>query len=299
MKESFDFPKENISGTSSPEVKNVSEFQHHEKMRSFEIEFEGQKFKFLEIQSAGSSDTLLVHLPGFGEDAEQYIVPMNILMGKSYCVLALKGYGETYSKESLMGALGQAIQLSGKQNTILHGDSFGAGVVYDLISDPDTGEFLKRNNVVGAILETPFLDKGHLHSKARLLPDKILLKGSMLFDKMRNLKSLAPQQGIVELSTSQKKSMLGEALREKTTNKKIEVPVHVVFAEKESLSDNEKIMETLQSQAEKISSNTVMSAEDNGHHIENNAYESMWQEEKKVIDGFVESVSVSSPSSKT
>ena len=212
---------------------------------------------------------------------------MHSVMGKSYCVLGLKGYGEAYSRESLMGALGQAIQSSGKQNTILHGDSFGAGVVYDLISDSTAREFLQRSNVVGAILETPFLDKEHLKSKARLLPNSILLRGSMLFDKVRNLKSLAPQQDLVELSSSQKKSILIEALREKTTNKKIGVPVHLVFAENESLSDNKKILETLQSQAGKISFSTVMSEDDNGHHVKSNEYENMWRREKEVIEGFI------------
>ena len=143
----------------NPEQIKPQESQLVEQRRTFSIEIKGQKFNFFEIQSAEPSDTLLAHLPGFGEDAEQYAEPMHISMGKSYCTLALKGYGETYSRESLAEALGQAIALSGKQNTILHGDSFGAGVVYDLISDPAGREFLTRNNVRGAILEPQFLDK--------------------------------------------------------------------------------------------------------------------------------------------
>jgi len=262
--------------------------QRNEQSRSFTIEVRGQKFDFLEIQSAEPSDTLLAHLPGFGEDVELYAEPMHILMGKSYCTLALKGYGETYSRESLAEALGQAIALSGKPNTILHGDSFGASVVYDLISDPAGREFLTRNNVRGAVLEAPFLDKEHLRSGARAIPDTILLRGSLMFDRIRGLKSLAPkQEGLVKLSPSEKKSILSEALREKTTEKSINVPVHIVLVQNESLSDNRKIMETIRRQTKNVSSSTVMSAGDNGHHIADNEYEPMWKKEKEAIDSFI------------
>lgn len=287
MAQNFENSKKVLSEPAFSDAKNTLEFLPGEQKRSFSIEVRGQKFDFLEIASAESSSTLLLHLPGFGEDAEQYAEPMHILMGKSYCTLALKGYGEAYSKESLVEALEQAIQLSGKQNTVLHGDSFGAAVVYDLISDPVGGEFLKRNNVVGAILETPFLDKEHLRAGARSIPDNILLRGSMLFDQVRGLRSLAPQQGLVELSRFQKKSMLSEALRKKTAERKIEVPVHVVFSQNESLSDNGKIIQTLQSQAKEISSSVVMSANDNGHHIASDAYENMWRNEKEAADDFI------------
>jgi pimeloyl-ACP methyl ester carboxylesterase len=293
MPESSKHSREIFSGSGTSEAKNIPESQLDEQGRRFEIEIRGQKFGFFEIQSVGPSNTLLVYFPGFGEDAEQYVKPMHVLMGKSYCTLALKGYGEAYSRESLVEALGQAIQLSGKQNTILQGNSFGAAVVYDLVSDPAGREFLKRNNVVGAILETPVLDKEHLHSRARLIPDNILTRGALLLDSMRSLnsmrslRSLAPAQGSVELSHSQKKSMIREALREKTADRQIEVPVHVVFTQNENLSDNGKIIQTLQSQAKKISSSTVMSADDNGHHVADDQYEYMWREEKKVIDGFV------------
>ena len=233
---------------------------------------------------------MLIHLPGFGEDAEQYAEPMHVLMEKSYRTVALKRYGEVFSRELLVEALGQVIQSSGKQNTVFHGDSFGAAVVYDLISNPADREFLKRNNVVGAILEAPFLDKNHLKGKARLIPDEVLIRGSMLFDKVRNLRSLTPRQDMVELSPSEKKSIIREALREKKGERKIEVPIHVVFVEDESLSDNEKIMKTLQSQGQEVSSITVMSADDNRHHIADGQYEDMWREEKEAIDVFVKPV---------
>src|SRR3989338_9795082 len=88
--------------------KNDRESLSEEQKKEFTIESGGQKFDFLEIQSASPSNTLLVHLPGFGEDAEQYAKPMHILMGKSYCTLTLKGYGEAFSKEALVEALEQA-----------------------------------------------------------------------------------------------------------------------------------------------------------------------------------------------
>ena len=109
-----------------------------------------------------------------------------------------------------------------------------------------------------------------------------------MFDRIRGLKSLVPkQQRLVELSSSEKKSILSEALREKTTEKSIGVPVHIVLVQNESLSDNEKIMATIRSQAKNVSSSTVMSAGDNGHHIADKEYEPMWKKEKEVIAGFV------------
>ena len=281
MSESLPKPIEN-----QEKVENTAEVQLDEQRRDFEIEIKGQRFGFSEIQPAHPSDTLLVHLPGFGEDTKQYIEPMHNVMGKSHCTLALNGYGETYSKEQLISALEQAIQKSGKQHVILHGSSFGAGVAYDLIS---TGEFVTRNKIVGAILETPFIDKKHLKSRVRSLPDSVLLRGSILFEKVRNLKSLAPsQEGLLALTSAQKRSIITEALREKTNNsgQKVTTPIHLIFVENESISDNEGIVETLQSQAESISFSTFPSADDNGHHIKQDAYEHMWLEEKRVKDEF-------------
>ena len=159
--------------------------------------------------------------------------------------------------------------------------------MYDLIGDPDGRVFLKENNVAGAVLEAPFLDKDHLRSNARSIPDNILIRGGLLFDKVRNLNSLNPGRGLVQLSRAQKKNVLREALREKTTEKKIEIPIYVVLAENESLSDNEKIMETLKDQAMEMASTFVASADDNGHHIADNTYENMWGKEREAIEGFV------------
>lgn len=296
MGKEFNRLGEIFSGPDVPKIKITQESQPDKPMRRFKIEFKGQKFDFVELESSEPSTTLLVHYPGFAEDAEQYAEYMHYSMGKSLCVLTLKGYGEVFSKESVMAVMEKAIQLISKRSVIFQGDSFGAAVVYDLISDPANTEFLKRNNVVSAILETPFLDKEHLQSRARLIPDKILMRASMLFDKMRSgrvLKSASgsgKRSGLVELSDSQKKSMLIEALREKTAERKIEMPVHVVFSQGESISDNNKITKTLQSQTKEISFSTFKSADDSSHNIADNALENMWGEEKKVIDGFVKPI---------
>ncbi|MFA6520671.1 MAG: alpha/beta hydrolase [Candidatus Paceibacterota bacterium] len=277
--------------TGNPATSHILETQKNpesKKGRRFSVEVKGHKFDFIEFHSAEPSDTLILHFPGFGEDAEQYAESMNTLMGESYYTLALEGYGEKFSGEYLIEALEQALTLSGKHRVVFHGISFGAGVAYDLISNPVVRDFLKRNNVVGAILEAPVLDNRHLRRALRIAGEKTLMRAGMLFDKMRDLKSLAPKKGLVKLSHSQKESMLSEALREKTTDRKIELPVYVVFSKDESISDNEKIRETLESQAKNMSFSIVASAEDNGHHIADDKYESMWKAEKEIIDGFVE-----------
>jgi hypothetical protein len=265
------------------------ESQLDESVRRFSIEANGQTFDFIEIQSAEPSDTLLLHFPGFGEDAEQYANSMHFNMQKSFCTVALKGYGEIYSRTALVEALKQIIQSSGKHNIVFHGDSFGAGILYDLISDPINNSFITDNNIRGAILEAPFLDKRHLQSRTRMVPDAVIIRGGLLYDRIRNLNSLTPKrEGLIELTPLQKKTVISEALRDKTTDKLIEIPIHVVFAQNEDLSDNQKIMATLKSQGKEISFSTVKSADDKiGHHIADNEYDQMWRKEKEAIEGFI------------
>jgi hypothetical protein len=292
MKERFEHSKKIFPESGIPGAENIPDSQPDKQKKEFEVESGGQKFDFIELQSAEPSNVLVLHFPGFAVDAEQYAESMHGSMEKSFCTIALKSYGEAYSRESIVEALGRAIQVSGKQNVILHGNSFGAAVVYDLISDPNGREFLRGNNVVGAVLETPVLDKEHLQSRIRLVPDRILVVGALGLDTIRDLRSFGPAiLGLVKLSRSQKKSILLEALREKTAGREIDVPIHVVFTKNENISDNRKIMETLQSQAKEISSNTVMSADDMGHHVADDSYGDMWRSEEKAIEGFVKTVS--------
>ena len=81
--------------------------------------------------------------------------------------------------------------------------------------------------------------------------------------------------------------MLLEVLKEKTLGRKIDIPVYVVFSEKENLSDNGKIMETLQSQAKEVNFKIVESSHNVKHQIAEDQYGNMWKEEKKIIKDFV------------
>ena len=255
--------------------------------RRFAIEVRGSTFKFLELKAGKPSDVLLVHFPGFREDGPHYAVSMHRELGQVHDTLALDGYGETFSRELLVEALSRAIQQTGKQKIILHGTSFGSSVVYDLISDPVAKDFLKSAHVFGAILETPFLDKQHLKSRTRLLPDRSFMRGAEMLDRIiGNARSLGSQQeGSVDLPKSQQRSLLQEAIREKTVEgRTITIPIHVVLAENENLSDNAKIIKTLESQATEISTSTVKSAEESGHRIADEEYEPMWKKERAFMD---------------
>jgi hypothetical protein len=237
------------------------------------------------LKAENAATTLLVHFPGLGANAESYAKSVHDAMGRTYDTLSFLRYGETYAREALMGAIEQAIQSSDKDHTVLHGGSFGAAVIYDLISDPACREFLKRNNVIGAILETPILDKKHLRSAASKMPDRALINAAVL---MNSARSGNLGRELVELSSGERRSILQEALREKTENRKIETPVYAVFSENDNLGDNLKIRDTLQSQAEKMDSMAVASSDKMGHHVADDQYWPMWQKEKEVVRQFEE-----------
>ncbi len=241
----------------------------------FEIEVGREKFEFTLLPSIKPSDTLLFHFPGFMVDGEEYVEPMHYEMDQRFNTLTFKGYGEHYTKESLVQAIEQALQSEHMKNVVLHGSSFGSSVVYDLITDPQYQEFIEKNGIVGAILETPVLGKDHINRKFRILPTNVLIAGAVRLAESRK-----------ENPRTLDVARFAEMLREKTEDKKISIPLHVVFAEHDTLLDNEKTMATLQQQAVDITSQVVESAKGNrGHQVAD--YEDMWHSEKEVVLNFV------------
>ncbi len=254
-----------------------------EKVKKTSIEAGGEKFNFLELKPSQPSSILILNFPASTGTSEKYIEYMYASMGKDVSIISLEDYSEKYSRQHLVDAFEKLIMSTGeKQNIVLHGISFGSTVVYDLMSDPTMQDFIKKNNVVGAILETPVLDKNHLISKARFVPDEVIMRGIRLRGKMREFYDLNKSKDTSHL--------FQEALRIKTTDRNIELPVHCIFALDEDLSDNEKITQTLQNQTKQVSFGFVRSETDKGHHIANDEYGRMWKEERKIISNFTENL---------
>ena len=244
--------------------------------RNFRIEKAERIFEFAEIQPTEPSNVLVLHFPGFGMDGIADAESIHVSMGQKYHTLALKGYGHIYSRDALVEAISSAIQITGQgKKVVLQGNSFGATIIYDLVSDQKTRDFLERNNIVGAILETPVLDRMHLAAKLKNLPDAMLVWGAQQIAQIRS--------GPIGRGKELDKHMLQEALRVKSGGK-IEIPIHVIFAQNESLANNEQTLVTLQKQAEKMSIDTVSSSPSNGHVIAN--YEAMRESEIAIVDRF-------------
>ena len=263
----------------APESRRISTGEGVEvQKKNFEIEIEKERFDFTLLPSAQPSHTLVIHFPGFTQDGEEYAEPMHYETGQSHTTLTFKEYGENYSKAVLTKAIEQALEVSDMRNQIivLHGTSFGSSVIYDLISDPEYKEFLDKIGVAGVIMETPVLDKSHLNAKYRSLPDDVLVSGAA---KLADLSAIRRENKPLD------EARFTELLREKTIDKKITIPVHVVFAAHDRLVDNRKIADTLRNQSAEFTSQVVPSASSRaGHHVAE--YESTWNSEKKVIDDF-------------
>lgn len=249
--------------------------------RHFEVEVAGQMFDFIEWESDEPSDTLIVHLPSIRADGEEYTENMHYGMDRKFNALTLRDYGVGYARDRIIQAIGAAIERGGARAVVFHGTSFGASVVYDLISDPALQDFLQEHRVAGAILESPILDKNHLNSTFRLLPEAILVKGASRFAEM----SAYVEAKVKRVERRDLTHLLAEVLREKTTDKRITLPVHAVFTDKESLADPEKTRRTLEAGSNKVSFTVVASASGrHGHQPQN--YLEMWRGEKDVIEQF-------------
>ncbi len=227
------------------------------KKETFEVEGGGKQFKFVEIQPTEPSNVLIVHFPGLGKDGEKEAEAAHIGMGQRYSTMALKSYGREHSRDILVSAIKTAIGMRGAgKKIVLHGGSLGAAVVYDFIGDVQNHEFLRGNNVVGAILETPVLDREHLSPLLRKLPNSMLTSGATGFVRSGN--------GMEDKGEKIDVDILKEALREKTVGKFIEIPTHVIFAERDSLADNDKTLATLRAQAKMLTHDSAESKASRG-----------------------------------
>lgn len=255
--------------------------------RTIEVKIGDKEFEFVEFQSREPSNTAIVHFPAFAIDGEKDAENLHYVMEQRYATLALKDYGEEYSHDALKKALEKAVRESGKSNVVLHGASFGAGVIYDLISDASDPDFAEANNIRGAILETPALGKSHFNKRIRSVPDSILISGGRKFSKAVSHLS-GPDSAVAgyrEPGREMNQNMIAELFREKTAGRKIHIPIHVVFAEHDHLVDNDEVLKTVRSQSSEVSFQTVPStAKSLRHQID---YENTWKQERAVIEGFV------------
>jgi|GEM_PF-4624086 len=252
------------------------------------IEAEGQTFSFVQMEASTPSNTWVLHLPGFNADGEEYSGSMYKSMDGAYNAIALKTYQEPFAYNNLKKAIEDAIRLSGGGDIVLHGNSFGSMIVYGLISNPSDQEFLQRNNIKGAILETPVLDKDHLNVKLRNVDDKALLSRANLFiasgvSKLSDNYALGG--GAVRFQKNElNKQMVAEVLRRKTENSLISTPTYVIFAEDDMLIDNQLIQATLNTQVKNLSTLTIASKGRHRHHAAD--YDAMWKAEKIMVEKF-------------
>ena len=117
--------------------------------RFLNIESNGGTYQFLEILPETPSDTLILSFPGFAVDGAEECEADHIGREQRYVTVGLRAYGDIYSRDALLNAVSSIIKSIGQEKkVILHGTSFGGGVVYDFISDPNNRDFLRRNKIV-------------------------------------------------------------------------------------------------------------------------------------------------------
>ena len=81
-------------------AQRADEYRRSYPKKEFTIEIKGQKFEFVEFESAVPSDTLVVHFSGLQGDSIYYAQGMHVCLEEAFNTLALRDYGETYSRES-------------------------------------------------------------------------------------------------------------------------------------------------------------------------------------------------------
>jgi hypothetical protein len=254
--------------------------------RTVEVGSGGKKFEFAAFHPERPSETALVLFPALAMDGSQDAEGLYHVLGQKYDTFAFKNYGEEYSRDSVREALFEVMRKVGRKHVVLHGASFGAGIIYDLISDPATSHDLEQAGVRGAILETPALDKNHFNRRFRSVPDPVLISGGMAMSRAISNVSRPGVAGHRAPGQKLTQSEFAALLREKTVGRKVRVPVHVVFAEGDRLVDNRKTLQTLRSQCENISFETVPSTSRSLHHQID--YEAVWRKEPSVIERFAE-----------
>ena len=266
-------------------VERISD-QPKAQKRIFEVESAGKTFEFVEFIAREPSDTLLLRLPAIGINAEEEAEGVHYSMEQKYNTLTLKEYGDEYSHDALKHAVEKAIRASGKRHAILHGTSFGAGVIYDLMSDPGDTDFAKSNNIKGAILETPALGKNAFNKRFRTVSDSILIASGVKISRMVSASGAGTGTvGYRKPGQELKPNIMAELFRQKTDGRKLHIPLHVVFAEDDHLIDNAKTLEILKSQCTDLSFETVPStAKSLRHQID---YGRVWKKERAVIDRFI------------
>ena len=259
---------------------------HKFEKQRFHIRGGDRDFELVEIKSPEFSDALLMCFPGFRIDGEKETEHVHAGMNRQYDTASIRGYGEMYSRDAVFAAITNAIQNIGPgRQVVLHGTSFGAGVIYDFITDPHNRDVL-RQYVAGVILETPVLDKRHLSSMLRQRSDVWLTESAHIFGRAFG--------DVQSHQSSSYDSMIPEALREKTQEKIITLPLHIVFAENDFLVDNEKTLTTLRQQAEgqEVTTETVPHRKGNRHKIADPA--AVRNSEAKAVERFCRMTKISS-----
>ena len=236
------------------------------KKETFMVEEGGQQFEFTFIPSSTTTELTLLHLPGLraGGGGGNNLIPIQRELDGVTNGLALGYYKEPYSKDNLRGAIQKALEIKAKGPVIMHGHSYGASLVYDLVSDDHGADFVKTNNIAGVILESPVIDKDNMSPRIRRFPDRIILAMSGA------LSNFAPPPVGIESSKELDRQMMAEVLRPKTARVKINVPVQVSFAKKDNLVNIETSLNTLQELSSSITVQIYPSAQgEHGHQFEN------------------------------
>ena len=234
------------------------------KKETFMVEEGGQQFEFTFIPSSTPTELTLLHLPGLraGGGGGNNLIPIQRELDGVTNGLALSYYMEPYSKDNLRGAIQKALEIKAKGPVIMHGHSYGASLVYDLVSDDRGADFIKTNNIAGVILESPVIDKDNMSPRIRNFPDRIILAMSGA------LSNFAPPPEGIASSKELDRQMMAEVLRLKTKGGKIDISVLVSFAEADKLIDRETSLKTLQELSSSISAQIYPSAQgEHGHQF--------------------------------